>query len=149
MKTFVVKAATALAVTLTAMPCRAAEDRPVTHNLERQTSAFAGVNIRLPLGGKERAKPAARLQMGMVWRSEGAGPRSPDLRYRPGGLEFGLTAKGRPEIYVNGQSAGQMRERLKLGGSEANAAMIVFSVVLLAVGILVITNLDDLGDPGS
>ena len=140
MKSVAITAVAALAVTLVPTPCRAADDMRAASDQGRQSAAFAGANIRLPLGEKRGAKPTARLQLGMVSRSSGTRP------VPPGGLELGLTGRGKPEMFLGGQSAKQMRERLNLSGSNGSTATIVFGVVLLAVGILVITNLDDLGD---
>ena len=143
MKTMAIAAAAALSVTLAATPCRAADDLRNTLDPGRQTAAFAGANIRLPLGGKRGAKPTARLQLGMVDRSYGA------RRVPAGGLELGLTGRGTPGMFVGGRSTGELRERMKLDGSMGSTVPIVFGIVLLVVGVYVITNLDSLGDSES
>jgi hypothetical protein len=134
MKINATSAATALAVALAPIPCRAAEDIRTTAAPARQPAAFAGASIRLPLGQKDRARPVARLRAGIV---------DPGSR---AGLELGLTRRGKPEMFVAGHSASAVRERMKLNGSTGSTTWIVFGVVLLAVGVLVITNLDSLGD---
>jgi hypothetical protein len=143
MKSIAITAATALAVTLAPSPCRAADDMRTPGDQGRQAAAFAGANIRLPLGGKRAARPTARLQLGMVDRSYGAG------RVPAGGLELGLTGRGKPEMFLGGRSAGDVRQRMKLNGSTGTTMVVVFGVVLLVVGVYVITNLDSLGDSES
>ena len=143
MKSLATSAAAALAVMLAPVPCRAADDMRTIDDKRRQPAAFAGASIRLPLGGKQRARPSARLQLGMV---HGAGT----ARQIPaGGVELGLTGRGRPEMFVGGQSTRELRERMKLSGSTGDTVWVVFGVALLVVGVYVITNLDDLGDDGS
>jgi hypothetical protein len=143
MKSIAITAAAALAATLAPAPCRAADDMRTIGNHGRQSAAFAGGTIRLPLGGTRGARPTARLQLGMISGLQGTRP------VRTGGLEFGLTGQGKPEMFVGGQSAREMRERMQLNGSSGNTAAIVFGAVLVVVGLYVIINLDSLGDSGS
>ena len=145
MKKMVFGAATALAVTLSPSPCRAADDMPIVHNSGRQTSAFAGANIRLGLDRRGQVKPTARLQFGMMGQ-QGVEPLSPSSRSAVHGLELGLTRGGHPELYLGGQTTGQIRDRLKLNGSPSNTVAIILGVALVAVGIIVISNLNDLDD---
>lgn len=149
MKSITISAATALAAMPIATPCRAADIMPTNYYREGKPAAFAGAIVRLELDGRRRAKPTARLQLGMIGRSQEAALSSTGTRNARAGLELGLTSVGRPDLYVGGQPVGQMRERLNLQGSTGTTVAIIFGVALLAVGVLVITNLDGLGDSGS
>jgi hypothetical protein len=55
-------AALVAAGALLAQPCAASELRDPASGMQRQSSAFAGLNLRLPLGQSGKAKPTARLQ---------------------------------------------------------------------------------------
>jgi hypothetical protein len=110
-----------------------------------QSSAFAGLNLRLELGRGSQPTPTARLTVNRMhdWRrtdlpvsqSRDAGP----------GLELGLTRTGRAELHVGGQPMKRVKERL--GADDlGNPVWIVGGIVLLAVGVLVITNLNSLSD---
>jgi hypothetical protein len=60
-------------------------------------------------------------------------------------FELGAAGKDRGKLFIAGQSTGELKQRL---GPSGTTVAVVFSVALLAVGLLVITNLDDL-DSGS
>jgi hypothetical protein len=143
MKSMAITAAAALALTVAPAPCSAADDMRALSHQGRQSAAFAGANIRLPLGGNRAAKPTARLQLGMIDRTRG----TPAVR--AGGLELGLSGRGKPEMFVAGRSTGELRERMKLDGSMGSTVPIVFGVVLVVVGLYVIVSLDSLGDTES
>ncbi len=146
MRQIILIAAAASALVHIPAPAVAAQSMHASQSEERQTGTFAGANVRLEFGASRRVRPVARLQAGVTHQFRGTGP-APSARantYR--GLELGLGRAGRPEFYVGGQNSRQIGERLNLTGSSPNALWIVFGVALVAVTILVVTNLDDLGD---
>lgn len=135
-----------LCLALVSSPCLAADDFRAPLNLERQSSAFAGAAIRLNLGKGSNLKPSARLQLGAVHELRGSGSLTPVGRRQHAGLELGLGKGARPEIFLGGRSMARVQERLSLDGRSGSTVAIVFGVALLAVGLLVISNLDDLND---
>jgi hypothetical protein len=61
------------------------------------------------------------------------------------GFELGLSGAGRAELYVAGQRADQVTERLGATGDLLSPVAIVFGVVLIGVGILVLSSDGDVG----
>jgi hypothetical protein len=118
-------------------PCAAAEDFRAFSATHRQTSAFAGVNVRLPLDSGARVKPSARLQLTSAYYAMDARTGAVQTLKSPG-LELGTGAKGRPTFYLNGQNTAEMKQKLELGGSTgtillvAGAALVVLVVVAFA-----------------
>ncbi len=141
----IITAGTILALALSATPCFAADDIRAAVNFERQTSAFAGANVRLTFGQRGRSKPTARLQLGAVHELRGA-EAAPVAARQYVGLELGLNPGAKPELFLGGQSTKQIGERLNLGGSASNTVAIVFGVALVVVGVIVISNLNNLND---
>lgn len=109
-------------------------------------AASAGLNLRLELGQRGRPRPVARLGIGRIQHSRGSGELPEWSRSATPGLELGLSRRGRAELYVAGQTSARVTERLGLDGSGMSPVWIVGGAVLLVVGVLVITNLDSLGD---
>ena len=140
MKSIALAATAALALTLSSAPARAAEDMRSISDQGRRTGAFAGATVRLPIGGKPGAKPTARLQLGIIDRTRGTRP------IPAGGLELGLTAKGKAEMFVGGRSSREMREQMKLTRSTALVLGGVVAVTMIAVVYLATKDLDEVGD---
>ena len=112
------------AALLTAQPVLAAD---------RQSSAFAGVTVRLPFGGGPERKPTARLRVTSFhdYRdARGATVQS----HRPAGLELGLTGLGKPAFYVGGQRLAETDPRLH--GKGKTTWIVVGGVIVLAVVVL-------------
>jgi hypothetical protein len=120
---------------LIAQPC-AANDVGNGQSTLRQSSAFAGLNVRLPLGQAQKARPTARLQFttSQTLREERTGATQ---TFKFQGLEIGGAKGGKPTLYLNGQSAADMEKKLCLGGT-GNTLLIVGGVVLLVAVVAVV-----------
>jgi hypothetical protein len=125
-------AAIAAAAMLAVQPCAAAEDIRDGGLRERQVSAFAGVNLRIPIGGKQAARPSARLQLT-------AASTVRDLRSgsttttRAHGFEVGAGEKGGPAFFMGGEETAEMGTKLGIGGSTTTAIVIGGAVLLVLV----------------
>ena len=122
---------------LVAQPCAANELRNGQSTL-RQPSAFAGLNVRLPLGHARAVKPTARLQFttSQTLRDERTGATQ---TFRAQGLEIGGAKGGKPTLYLNGQSTAGMKKKLGIGGT-GNTVLIVGGVVLLVAIVAVVAS---------
>lgn len=110
-------------------PCAAAEDFRDFNPTHRRTSAFAGVNVRLPLDARTQAKPPARLQLTAAYSAMDA--RTGAIQTLKGqGLEIGAGAKGKPALYLNGQSTAEMKQKLELG-STGTTLLVVGGLLLV------------------
>ena len=135
--------AAAAAGLLAAQPCAAASNPRAWD--ERRISAFAGVNLRMPLG-EAGARPSARLQLTTSYDARDA--RTGSVRsFRMQGLELGAGRSGSPSLYMNGRTSAQVREQLRLSGSTGDTVWIVFGVTLVAVAVLVLSNSAELPGP--
>ena len=117
-------AAATAALLMLAQPCLAAE---------RQSSAFAGVTLRLPFGGGAESEASARLRVTSFhdYRDRrGAAVSS----HRAEGIELGLTRLGKPAFYVGGQGLAETDPRLH--GKGKTTWLIVGGVVVVAVVVL-------------
>lgn len=109
-------------------------------------SAFAGLNVRMPLGGVKPARPSARLQLTTGYRMRDA--RTGALRtFQPRGLEIGAGKSGAPAFHLNGRSGAEIRKSAGLTGSTSDTVWIVFGVALVAVAVLVLSNGSELPGP--
>jgi hypothetical protein len=113
------------AAALVAQPCGAA---PLT---EGGVSAFAGVRLRLPLGGAP-ARPQMRLQLAPAYAVRDARTGAVET-VRPDGLEIGLGRGGRPGLYLNGQRGGDLKAKLAVKGSTGTTLLIVAGVLVVLV----------------
>jgi hypothetical protein len=115
---------------LAAQPGVAADfqDFQATH---REVSAFAGVNVRLPIGHSQRARPTARLQLTTSHTVRDARTGAAQT-FRAGGLEFGAARGGKPSLYLNGQNTDDLQRRLNASGT-GKTLLIVGGVVLVLV----------------
>lgn len=135
----------AAAMICTANPCLAQNQMGFDHRPER-ASAFAGVNLRLELGRGGRPTPVARLAVGRMHDLRRGDLLAGQNRVAGPGFELGLTRGGRAELHVGGEPVKRVKERLGADGLGLSTGEIVFGVALLAVGVLVITNLSSLND---
>ncbi len=127
--------ASALAVLATAPPAAA---QPLhLAEFDQHRPAFAGLNLRLPLGAVAQPRPVLRLQV--VADHSAQQRRDPSSqRLRPKGFEIGLSSTGRPALFVNGQPASDAQNRLGMGDTGGNRLLIVGGVVLAVVVIAVV-----------
>jgi hypothetical protein len=110
-----------------AQPCLASTSFDQGSAMSRP-AAFAGASVRLELG-KPKARPDARLQLGMT-RTQGAnGEALMQLR----GLELGRSKSGKAAFYVNGMETRQVQQKLGIGGSTGTYVLIGAGVLLLVV----------------
>jgi hypothetical protein len=129
---------------LTAQPCAAASYAAGWG--ERKISAFAGINVRMPLGQARAARPSARLQLttGYSIRDVRTGSVR---RLKAQGLEIGAGGDGAATFHMNGQSKAELQKKLGLSGSTSNTVWIILGVTLVAVGVLVLSNSAELPGP--
>ena len=122
---------------LAAQPCAAADFNTTERGpAVTRTSAFAGLNVRVPMGRTPGAKPSARLQLTTAYTLQ-------DLRtgsmktYKAQGLELGTGALGKPAFYMSGQEISRKNvEKLKLGGTGNTVLYVVGGVVVVGVILL-------------
>ena len=137
----------AFSMTCVTAPCFAQDSMSFANSHEQRTGAYGGVNLRLEFGGQHRRpRPVARIALGSTQESRGssgtAGPRRNALR----AMELGVRKGGVPELFVAGQSTAGVSERLGIGDTRFGPLEIIFGVALIAVTILVVTSLDEVGD---
>jgi hypothetical protein len=136
----------AVAMACAANPCLAQDQMRFAQQPAQERGAFAGVNLRLDLGSRERPKPVARLAIGPAFeRNAGDGILPTRSRAPDAGFEFGLSRSGRAELHVAGQPAARLSERLGAKGDLLSPPVIVFGVLLIGVGILVLSSSGDVG----
>ena len=128
-------AATALFM-LSAQPCLAAQDLRELGGGERRTGTFAGMNVRMALGGRAASKPTARLQLGMThsYRNQQSGMHPQTTRVAS--LEFGASRSGKPSLFLGGQEVGDAQKKLGIGGSTGTALLVVGGVAVVALVLL-------------
>jgi hypothetical protein len=112
-------------------PCLAAEQFRADGAGQRQSSAFAGIAIRVPLGRAAGARKAtARLQLTTFHeRRDSRGGAMVSQRHA--GVELGFNARGRAAYFVGGQELRKMDERLHAKGS--TKWIIIGGVLVLVV----------------
>jgi hypothetical protein len=125
-------AAIAAIAMLAAQPCGAAEDLRDTGVRERHASAFGGLNLRVPFGGREAGKPQARLQLAAASTVRDTRSGS-TLTKRAQGLELGIAEKGKPALFMGGQNTAEMKTKLGVGGSTTTYIVVGGALVLLLV----------------
>jgi hypothetical protein len=124
---------------IAAQPCAAASGYS-----ERSSSAFAGLNIRMPLG-EARARPVARLQFTAGYNLRDVRSGSTET-FRAKGLEIGAARNGKPNFYLNGHSTADMQRRFGANGSTGSTLLIVGGVLLAVVVIAVAAGGAGMGD---
>jgi len=120
----------ALAAILAAQPAFAAENP--FHGLPavRESGLFAGSSIRLTLGEKRSPKPVAALRLASSQRISIAGQSVTSIGEK--GAELRFTGEKRPQLYLAGRSAAQMKKKLGL------AEPIDMTAVAIAGGLVVV-----------
>ena len=131
--------AAAAALSITSQPVLAADAFRDFGGHEQRNGAFAGFNLKVPLGTRAAARPSARFQLTTVHEHRSlSGVRS----YRPAGFEFGLTAKGKPDMFVGGARLADTEKRLGLtGGTDWLLPVALLGAVI--VGVVLLTDGDN------
>jgi hypothetical protein len=106
----------------------AAEDFRDTGSGMRRSAAFAGANVRLPLGAKV-ATPTARLQVTMTHIYENRQSASPTRMFKAAGFELGAGANKGATLFMNGRDVSRPKRKLGFNGS-SNTLLIVGGVLL-------------------
>jgi hypothetical protein len=109
-------------------PCLAAQDVRDTGSSELRSAAFAGANLRMPLGTKA-ARPTARLQLTTIHSFEDRQSASATRTYRAPGLELGFATKRGAAMFINGQDVAQTKRKLGINGS-TNTLLIIGGVIV-------------------
>jgi hypothetical protein len=117
-------AAGAAAAFLIAQPCAAADDFRATGATDVRMTAFAGMHVRLPLGGAVR--PTARLQFTTGYRISDTSS-SASRTFLGEGFEIGLGKKGAPTYF-----AAELHRWLGMSGT-GKTLLIVGGVLVVAV----------------
>jgi hypothetical protein len=112
---------------LGAQPCLAADDYRTRDLGERRTAMFVGANVKLGLGQQSRAKPEARLQLGMRHNFAGS-----SAARQVAMVELGEGRTGKPAFYMAGQDVGEMEEKLAVKGTTGNI------LIGVAIGVAVL-----------
>ena len=149
MKTLLMAAVVAAQIAGSSQSAFAAELEPAGTSAQRQ-GAFAGAQLRVPLGSTKAQKPRIGLTVAPLRQSQGA-----DGRVRTGfgqGLELGLGESGKPALSL----AGQRVDRLMLGpagkapeGQRAGVSTLgwvaigVGAVALVLVALVLACDADD------
>ena len=132
--------------TLCAGPALAAEDHRQFQYDEARRAAFAGATFRLETGPAAKP-PATRLQIGL--RSVASGRQSeasPRITHVPL-FELGAAGRESGSLFIAGQPTTAFERKLGVNADAGTTAAVIFAVALVAVGLLVITNLDNLDNP--
>jgi hypothetical protein len=134
-----------LAATLAPLPAFAAPDHRDLEHGETRRGAFAGTSFRVELGPRARA-PGARLQLGMRAVSGSGRSAAPVRTTHMPALEIGIGGRDAGEMFIAGRSRAEVERSLGLGprGARGTTVTVIGAVALIAVGILVLTNLDGL-----
>jgi hypothetical protein len=124
-----------------ATPSLAADDLRDNGSFERRSGAFAGANLRMPLGTKA-ATPTARLQLTMIHSLEDRQSGSPTRSFKPAGFELGISGKKAPALFLNGQSMAATKQKLGLSGSTKTIAIIGGVLLAGAAAFLIFNDCD-------
>ena len=115
---------------------------------ETRAGAFAGLRVRVPFGGFNRAPVRAGLAFAPATRTETQDGR---VRSRIGeGMEFGLRGREPAQFSIAGRTLRQLgaQGRSRAGGGVPTGAWIAGGLVLVTVGVVVAAALvlEDAGD---
>ena len=121
-------AAMVAAAALAAQPCGAA---PTPGGPGGGASAFAGVRLRVPLGGAA-VRPQVRLQLAPAYTMRDVRSGAVET-VRSEGLEIGLGRGGAPDLYLNGQRSRDVKAKLGVKGSTGTTLLIVGGVLVVLV----------------
>ena len=115
---------------LMVQPCLAADTANNSNTYESRKAAFAGLQVRLQLGQKKRAKPTARLYLSTDQYVRGPSGAFVPMRRMPV-LELGAGKAGKPAFFIAGQDSAEMRQKLNIGGT--TTTVLIVGGVLLAL----------------
>ena len=120
-----------------AQPALAADDfRYIEARPEHRTAAFAGARLRIPLGAEtRRARPSARLHLGMEHVYEDRRIAAPAQAFRTSALELGFSRRSGPTFFIGGAPVGEVERRV--GISTGGAIAIGVGATVLAALLLV------------
>ncbi len=100
--------------------------------VEQRSAAFAGLNIRMPLGVRATTRPDARLKLGVTHRLSSGRSGMTDRVQDRAVLELGLARTGKPLLFLAGQDTAKVESKLGVNGTET--ALLIAGGVLLAAG---------------
>ena len=136
---------------LIAQPCLAAEDLRDQSELRYRSSPYAGATFRVSLEGARKAGSSLRLQAGIRRIGEGRGAAASAHPLQLSAVELGASADGMPVVYLAGQEARDLRQRLGVRGSTGKTLLIVGGVLVLVVLVGLMSSGGQLGpctEPG-
>jgi hypothetical protein len=124
----------AVALSLTAQPAGAAAATITSYTTESRTAAFAGVQLRLPIGQGAHARPTARLQLSSAYYTRQQSGSF--VQSRKGSvLELGADNGGKPALFINGHQTRDIQQKVNMSGT-TKTVLIVGGVLLVAVVVL-------------
>jgi hypothetical protein len=114
---------------LSVQPCLA-QDFSAAGSTERRVGGFAGVSMRLPMGGRNPEWPSARLQLTATqsFRHNGMQVRS---SFAPG-VELGAGRRGGPAFFMGGSELDTAEQRNRIGGT-TTTVLVIGAVVLMVL----------------
>ena len=121
-----------------AQPSMAAE--LVAQDAARQSGAFAGAYVRVPLAGERKAgnEPRAGVKLGVAHVYRGIDAATGERRIEAGLVDVGLFASGRPSLMLGGRQLVDKTARVSLEGDDKDGGvspwLIGAGVVILALG---------------
>jgi hypothetical protein len=126
------------AMLIAAQPCAAAD--LALHEGARQSGAFAGAYVRLPLTpGKEREEARAGVKLGVSHLYRGSSAVTGERRVEASLVDVGLFQSRKPSLLIGGRQMFDRNGRFSLqgdsGGGGVSPWLIGAGVVLLAVGV--------------
>jgi hypothetical protein len=136
-------AAGTMAAILATQPCAAADDYLPSRSGEARMTAFAGLSVRLPLGGTARPSARLRFATGYSFRDSASGAVRTDLG---SGLEIGAGKRGMPTYFIGGEKASALRDKLGIKGGSGKTLLIVGGVLVAVVIVAVAAGGAGLGD---
>ena len=134
MRRMISLAATAGTLLVALEPCIAAEDIRDLGMPEHRAAMFAGAQLRLGMGGAQRERPTARLQLGVTHSYQDRRSASPATVYRASAFELGASRRGAPAFSIAGADSREFQRRLGMstGGAIAIGALAVVGLVAVA-----------------
>jgi hypothetical protein len=140
--------ACAVAATLTASPCRAAELPDEGFRGAPRSGALAGLYFRLPLDAPAEAERAPRAGLHLAMSRDLRSARSFSSHTEAGLVDLRFTPSGPAALYIAGQpTSGREAERLKAAGASKgrlDKIMIGAGVALgLVAGFFLVSSVAD------
>lgn len=116
---------------LSAQPCLAAEQFAAAPGMERRSSSFAGLTLRLA-PGERRSAPTLSARLRLTALAQGGS----SALGKPSGVEIGFDRVGKPTYHIAGQNVRELEKRLHMKGSTPwliVGGVVVVVLVLAAV----------------